>query len=233
MKRTVLTTMCKYLVQVWSHNDLHLLPPTTVKNVVDLMAVVIKSLSDHKAVSTLRSPLPATTPTAAGSSGAAASGGAHGEMARLLSRLDAARRIPTANAGAQAPPQEFVVSEDCINTLQEMGFSRRAIVRAATMLRSNNANHIVPHLLENPFYFDAPDPTPAPRAASSAASAPATSSSAEPSASAAPLLCPVHPSQLLLRRPRVLNRPRKSSCWLPLPPRGPLRHAPVELGQAA
>jgi hypothetical protein len=187
MKRTVLTTMCKYLVQVWSHNDLHLLPPTTVKNVVDLMAVVIKSLSDHKAVSTLRSPLPATTPTAAGSSGAAASGGAHGEMARLLNRLGAARRIPTANAGAQAPPQEFVVSEDCINTLQEMGFSRRAIVRAATMLRSNNANHIVPHLLENPFYFDAPDPTPALRATSNAASAPAASSSAEPSASAAPV----------------------------------------------
>jgi hypothetical protein len=48
IKRKLLMTLVRYVGQSWSHEYLHTLPPTTVKNVFDLVQVVIKSMFDAK-----------------------------------------------------------------------------------------------------------------------------------------------------------------------------------------
>jgi hypothetical protein len=48
LKRKLLITLVRYIGQTWSHDLLYSLPPTTVKNVLDLVQVVIKSLYDAK-----------------------------------------------------------------------------------------------------------------------------------------------------------------------------------------
>jgi len=47
-KRKLYMTLVRYISQTWSHDKLHTLPPTTVRNVLDLVQVVIKSLSVAK-----------------------------------------------------------------------------------------------------------------------------------------------------------------------------------------
>lgn len=48
LKRKLLLTISRYVGQTWSHQYLYSLPPTTVKNVLDLVQVVLKSLFDAK-----------------------------------------------------------------------------------------------------------------------------------------------------------------------------------------
>jgi hypothetical protein len=48
IKRKLLMTLVRYVGQSWSHEYLHTLPPTTVKNVFDLVQVVIKSMFEAK-----------------------------------------------------------------------------------------------------------------------------------------------------------------------------------------
>lgn len=48
IKRKLLMTLIRYVGQSWSHELLYTLPPTTVKNVFDLVQVVIKSMFEAK-----------------------------------------------------------------------------------------------------------------------------------------------------------------------------------------
>jgi hypothetical protein len=48
LKRKLLLTLVRYIGQTWTHEHLHTLPPTTVKNVLDLVQVVIKAMFDAK-----------------------------------------------------------------------------------------------------------------------------------------------------------------------------------------
>lgn len=47
-KRKLFMTLVRYMDQAWSHDKLHTLPPTTVKNVLELVQIVIKSLFEAK-----------------------------------------------------------------------------------------------------------------------------------------------------------------------------------------
>ena len=47
-KRKLFMTLVRYIDQAWTHDKLHTLPPTTVKNVLELVHVVIKSLLGAK-----------------------------------------------------------------------------------------------------------------------------------------------------------------------------------------
>ena len=47
-KRKTITTLMRYLPAMWGHEDISSLPPSTVRNLLDLMQVAIKSLQDSK-----------------------------------------------------------------------------------------------------------------------------------------------------------------------------------------
>lgn len=192
MRRYILNTLTKYLSQIWSHPQLHHLPPYTTKNILDMLAVVIKSLHDLKTASGIRAPLPAAHSSSAGS--------ASNPMEALLrsSRLGGAARLgATAGRGAQLAADMHnlralarvapapAISEESIRALEDMGFSRRAILRASRELHSSDANQLVSYLLENP-YLDEPEPAAAPAPVPASTAVAASSSSAATSSASAP-----------------------------------------------
>ena len=62
-KRKLFVTLVRYINQAWTHDKLHTLPPTSVKNILDLMHVAIESLYEAKE-SPLRSRVRAMPPSA-------------------------------------------------------------------------------------------------------------------------------------------------------------------------
>jgi len=191
VKRQVLMVLVKYLILVWNHPQIYLLPPCTVKSLLDLLAIVIKAIHELKQLGP-RAPVASRSSTAL----AASSGGGGGSQAaapasgsnlsssemRFMSGLmrghsnttGGSRRLipvgtqmssfrrggflaPTAAPMVTSPAVDFVLNENTIRSLEDMGFMRRASIRAATLMRTNNVNQIVEYLFDNPYQDDAPD----------------------------------------------------------------------------
>ncbi|KAJ1429462.1 hypothetical protein B484DRAFT_396335, partial [Ochromonadaceae sp. CCMP2298] len=194
-RRQLLCTVLKYLSQVWTHPRLPSLPPSSAKNVVDLMGVVVDALQEVRHLLNARAPLPGPARPARGSP--------LGLLQRLEEEGYLHRWGGTGGPGGPgpggpgvpgeeyaAPPEPyFVPGAEVVRSIEEMGFSRRAILRAAAELRTEAVNALVAYLLENPFLHEEPAPrAPAPSAlavASAAASAAVTAAAASAAVAAA------------------------------------------------
>lgn len=138
-KRRTITILMRYLPAMWSHEAVSTLPPSTVRNLLDLMQVSLKSLQDSKffplqsAVSErdrLRTISEAAT------------------LAATTSRASARairRAVTGASDGAQSA---FRVHESSLSILTDMGFLEEDIRRLATANRTNSISTLTTHLLE-------------------------------------------------------------------------------------
>jgi hypothetical protein len=217
VKRQVLMVLTKHLILVWNHPQIHLLPPCTVKSLLDLLAIIIKAIHELKqlgprapvgmvskgssanALSTDRSQAGTTTGSGGVSNLSSSemrfmsglmrshSNTMGGSSTRPLLRSSqtsfrrggflAPSAAPTASSPvgttaaaastattAAAASVDFVLNESTIRSLEDMGFMRRASIRAATLLRSNNVNQIVEYLFDNPYQDEGADAVAAPSA---------------------------------------------------------------------
>jgi hypothetical protein len=148
-KRRTITILMRYLPSMWAHEAVSSLPPSTVRNLLDLMQVALKSLQDSKffplqsAVSerdrqrsTTEALVPSTSASAAISAAALAPSRAN---ARLL------RRGATSDG---APSAAFRVYESAVTILTDMGFLEADVRRLATAHRTNSISTLTTHLLE-------------------------------------------------------------------------------------
>lgn len=140
-KRRTIAILMRYLPAMWSHEAVSTLPPSTVRNLLDLMQVSLKSLQDSKffplqsAVSErdrLRTISEAAT-LALNSSRASAR---------------ASRRALTAVGASDGVQSSFRVNESSVSILTDMGFLAEDIRRLASALRTNSISILTTHLLE-------------------------------------------------------------------------------------
>jgi hypothetical protein len=110
---------------MWSHERLHTLPPSIVKNLLDLMQLAIKTLQDSKSF-----PLQSAN---------------IGERGRPRSDV-----VPYRRRGDPPPlPQAFRTSEDTLRILIDMGFAEADVRRLSQTFRTNDVSALTNHLLES------------------------------------------------------------------------------------
>ena len=150
-KRRTIATLMRYLPAMWGHEEVSSLPPSTVRNLLDLMHVALKSLQDSKlfplqsAVSErdrLRASNEATAissifSNSSSSASADVAGNPGASTADSLFRRSAAAR----SAG-------FRVSEGTVAVLADMGFRQEDVRRMAASQRTNSVSALTTHLLE-------------------------------------------------------------------------------------
>lgn len=148
-KRRTITTLMRYLPAMWGHEDISSLPPSTVRNLLDLMQVALKSLQDSKlfplqsAVSE-RDRLRTTIITPSVADGVA---GPIPTSVAATAGSSARRRAAAANV--------FRVSEGAVGILADMGFRDEDVRRLAVAYRTNSVTALTNHLLE---YGSGPGP---------------------------------------------------------------------------
>ena len=143
-KRKTITTLMRYLPAMWGHEDISSLPPSTVRNLLDLMQVAIKSLQDSKlfplqsAVSerdrlrtTIITPSPADAPSGPGPV----------STSMVTAAATNARRRDDRD-------YLFRVSTGTVAILTDMGFRDEDIRRLAVQYRTNSVSALTNHLLE-------------------------------------------------------------------------------------
>ena len=140
-KRKTITTLMRYLPAMWGHEDISSLPPSTVRNLLDLMQVAIKSLQDSKlfplqsAVSerdrlrtTIITPSPADGPSFPGPISTS-------PIVAVARRRDDRDNL-------------FRVSTGTVAILTDMGFRDEDVRRLAVQYRTNSVSALSNHLLE-------------------------------------------------------------------------------------
>jgi hypothetical protein len=147
-KRRTITILMRYLPSMWAHEAVSSLPPSTVRNLLDLMQVALKSLQDSKffplqsAVSERDRQRTTTEALVASASAPAAISAAALAPSRANARL--LRRGATADSASSA----FRVYESAVTILTDMGFLEADVRRLATVHRTNSISTLTTHLLE-------------------------------------------------------------------------------------
>ena len=134
-KREMLLELIRFLSNTWFHPLVHTLPPTLSRSLLDVLNIATKSLQLAKLFS-VKPPKPV--------------GSAPRPVRRSTTRNPVNPRslFGMLRSSVTAPPA-FQVSEETVNTLVEMGFSRNNCVNAIQMTRTNDVNQLVPLLLDN------------------------------------------------------------------------------------
>lgn len=133
LKRKTIGILMRYLNALWSDERVHTLPPSTVRNLLDLLNVAIKACQDSKAFP-LRN--------------------AVSESQRLRS-VEAAVNASALTAsrirrGAGSQPVAFVLNDNTLNALTDMGFAEADVRNLAVTYRTNSVATLTNYLLEAP-----------------------------------------------------------------------------------
>jgi hypothetical protein len=133
LKRKTIGILMRYLNALWSDERVHTLPPSTVRNLLDLLNVSIKACQDSKAFP-LRN--------------------AVSESQRLRS-VEAAVNASALSAsrirrGAGSQPVAFVLNDNTLNALTDMGFVEADVRNLAATYRTNSVATLTNYLLEAP-----------------------------------------------------------------------------------
>lgn len=176
-KRQILIVLSRYLAEVWSSKFIYTLPSSTIKNLLEVLYVAIKSLQDFKKLSSIKNfdqrDLP---PNPIFGFGRAPS------VSRGRSTFSFNCRVPSsAPAPVVSPPVPFVASDETLQRLQEMGFSRSSSTTAIRLLRTNDVGQLAEYLVDNRYLPLEVDP---PTAAAAVATVPVTALASEPTANA-------------------------------------------------
>jgi hypothetical protein len=185
MKRTALLLMVQYLYQIWTSHFLFSLPSHHVKNVLDLITMIIKCLHEVKgfALKTTKSSSKSSSSSAfsssmmmdtpVGMSSAALLDNLFSAVSGIPHRSRASSSSGSHSATSQTRVAAFRANEETLSSLTDMGFERSDCIAAIQATRTNDVSLLVPFLLENPGFIGtrmvdeiAPSP-PAPQASSS------------------------------------------------------------------
>eukprot|EP01038_Epipyxis_sp_PR26KG_P006704 gene6704-9196_t len=161
-KRQLFILCTRYLPISWSHSSVHSLPPSVIKNVLELMTVVVKALQDARL-------LPASSPSVnlsstpskasimgSGSSHLYSRSGMRRSLGEGPQRVLGLRESSIENLEPMAPsiraePASYPASNTTISRLQDMGFTRALILQAINTLRTNSVQQLIPYIIEHPF----------------------------------------------------------------------------------
>lgn len=152
-KRRTITILMRYLPSMWAHEAVSSLPPSTVRNLLDLMQVALKSLQDSKffplqsAVSERDRQRTTTEALVASSASTIASASAATSATYLAPSRPNARLLRRGATGDSAP-SAFRVYESAVIILTDMGFLEADVRRLATAHRTNSISTLTTHLLE-------------------------------------------------------------------------------------
>lgn len=141
-KRYLYYIVMKYLIPVFSHPLLPVLPATLVKNILDLMNLSIKVAQE---IRTWHIKTPSKYYQASSNI----------SSSNNVAEFDRSQHPSSRRGQRSAVGTSFSPNEETIVALIEMGFERSDIVRAITAHRTNNIMQLVPILIENP-----PPPSP-------------------------------------------------------------------------
>lgn len=142
-KRKTITILMRYLPAMWSHEAVSSLPPSTVRNLLDLMQVAIKTLLDCK-LFPLQSAVSERDRLKPSSDAVEATSSAFSYAAARAS----ARASRRAVGGSEAAFNAFRVQETVVATLTDMGFLDEDVRRMAAAHRTNSISTLTTHLLE-------------------------------------------------------------------------------------
>ena len=142
-KRKTITILMRYLPAMWSHEAVSSLPPSTVRNLLDLMQVAIKTLLDCK-LFPLQSAVSERDRLKPSSEAVEATSSAFSYAAARAS----ARASRRAVGGNEAAFNAFRVQETVVATLTDMGFLDGDVRRMAVAHRTNSISALTTYLLE-------------------------------------------------------------------------------------
>ncbi len=169
-RRQILLICGRYLPSFWSNKLLHTLSPPLIRSILELMGMYLSTLDD-----VIKFPLqhdvingsnPTTRSKSLGKKRGVDRSHMAGDFASFLqhhmglafggsTQSSSAVAAPIAIANDAMQSQGAVVaSESTVSQLEEMGFSRRVIMHAVSLLHSNEVGELIPFLLENPFLAD-------------------------------------------------------------------------------
>jgi hypothetical protein len=142
-KRKTITILMRYLPAMWSHEAVSSLPPSTVRNLLDLMQVAIKTLLDCK-LFPLQSAVSERDRLKPSSEVVESTTSAFSFAAARAS----ARASRRAVGGSEMAVNPFRVQENVVATLTDMGFTDGDVRRMAAAHRTNSISALTTHLLE-------------------------------------------------------------------------------------
>jgi hypothetical protein len=142
-KRKTITILMRYLPAMWSHEAVSSLPPSTVRNLLDLMQVAIKTLLDCK-LFPLQSAVSERDRLKPSSEVVESTTSAFSFAAARAS----ARASRRAVGGSETAVNPFRVQENVVATLTDMGFTDGDVRRMAAAHRTNSISALTTHLLE-------------------------------------------------------------------------------------
>ena len=156
VKRRTITILMRYLPSMWAHEAVSSLPPSTVRNLLDLMQVALKAIQDSKffplqSTVSERDRQRSTTDMhvvvpASSSAPTNVTLTLVNTAAPVPSRPNA--RLLRRGATGDGASSSFRVYESAVTILTDMGFLEADVRRLATAHRTNSITTLTTHLLE-------------------------------------------------------------------------------------